>query len=258
MDQTTHKKKLLQLFLLTFGLSALFVLLARLYTITSSDVMVMYTIWPEIIYISINVLECSVYGIAYAYLIYVAYRFWDKLPLFALCYGVSVCFKYLLNCLVTWIVDAGMSSEFLLDNLWVVFVYIAIELLQASIFVFLLWLTMRKFHAFVAQQAKIAVKLPGTEVTARTYAYPFTSLLSLQNPLQASACYGGLIVTGFKVISRLISDINVGWPVSLADALWILLYYTLDIFAGFAVCMLITYLLIRFDQISQRNMEDVH
>ena len=75
MNQTVPAKLSRLLLYLSFGFSALFVVLARIYTISCSDILIMYTAWPEVIEILINILECVIYGIAYALLIYAAYRF---------------------------------------------------------------------------------------------------------------------------------------------------------------------------------------
>lgn len=248
MAQTNYQKLLRALLLLSFGLSALFVILAKIYTIACSDVVIMYTAWPEVVEILINVLECGLYGIAYAFLIYAAYRFpEERLTKGVLIYGGSVLFKYMANYLVTWITDTGMSSEYLLENLSYVLIYTAIELLQAALVIILLCRTMKAYHEFVAHQQRVAANLPGTEVTVRTYVFPFRALLSWNNPLQKCALWSGIVVTVFKSVSRLIYDISYGFPTSVVDGLWMVIYYLLDVFAGFAVCLLITYLLMIFD-----------
>ena len=78
MSQTIYQKMLKRLFLLSFGLSALFVILARVYTVFCSNVVIMYTAWPEVVEIVVNGLECGIYGIAFAYILYMAYRFPEK------------------------------------------------------------------------------------------------------------------------------------------------------------------------------------
>ena len=112
---------------------------------------------------------------------------------------------------------------------------------------------MKAYHAFIERQQRIAANLPGSEICARTYAFPFSSLLSLKNPLQKCAFWSGVWITAFKMASRLIYDFSYGLPTSLTDALWILIYYLLDLFTGFAVCLLITYLLMSFDSREQRR-----
>ena len=242
--------------LFSFGLSAFFVILARLYTVACSDVVIMYTAWPEVIEILINVIECGLYGIAYAFLIYAAYRFpKERITKFALVYGGSVLFKYMANYVVTWITDTGMSTEYLMENLSYVLIYTAIELLQAVLMILVLFRTMKGYHEFVSHQQRIAANLPGAEVTVRTYAFPFRSLLSWKNPLQKCALWSGILITVFKSVSRLIYDISYGWPASIVDALWMVIYYLIDIFAGFAVCLLITYLLMQFDSKEQKLLE---
>ena len=248
-----HKlKKRLAIF--SFGLSALFILLANLYAVSCADIVLMYTALPEILEIIINVLECGIYGIAYAILIYAAYAFTPKkLPGLIAIYGGSVVFKYIANFLVTWITDTGMSAEYLAENLSYVLIYIGIELVQALLILLVIYRTMKRYHDFIARQQKVAATLPDTTVTPRTYAFPFTKLFSLKNPLQTCAFWSGVTVSSFKVISRLIFDISYGMPADALDALWMLLYYLFDLFAGFAICLLITYLLMSFDRSEQKN-----
>ena len=252
MSQTIYQKMLKRLFLLSFGLSALFVILARVYTVFCSNVVIMYTAWPEAVEIVVNGLECGIYGIAFAYILYMAYRFPEKGCLGgALVYGGSVLFKYLANYIVTWITDAGMSAEYLTENLTYVLIYVAMELVQAILIVGVIYRTMNGYHEFIKRQMKIAATLPGAEITPRTYAFPFSDLISLKNPLQKCALWSGLVVSAFKIVSRMIYDINYGWPGSVIDGLWMMIYYLLDLVVGFAVCMLITYLLMRFDNKEQ-------
>ena len=254
MSQTIYQKIFKRLILLTFGLSALFVILARVYTVCCSNVVIMYTAWPEVLEILVNLLECGVYGIAFAFLIYAAYRFPEgSCVKLALWYAGSIVFKYIANYLVTWITDTGMSAEYLADNLTYILIYVAIELAQGALVLWMILRTMKSYHIFIAGQMKIAATLPGVEVSARTYAYPFTNLISWKNPLQKCALWSGAVIAAFKIISRLIYDISYGWPTSLADGLWMFIYYMLDVVVGFAVCLLITYLLMRFDNAEQNK-----
>lgn len=248
MNHTLYRKMLRWLLGLSLGLSALFVIMARVYTVFCSNIVIMYTVWPEIMEILVNVLECGIYGIALAFLIYLGYRFpeegiWHG----SLIYGGSICFKYIANYLVTWITDTGMSSDYLIENLTYILIYVAIELAQASLIIFVIHRTLADYHQFVVGQMKIASTLPGAEVSARTYAFPFSALISRKNPLQKCALWSGIVISTFKIISRMIYDVNYGWPSSLVDGLWMIIYYLIDVVVGIAVCLFITYLLMRFD-----------
>ena len=248
MNQAASQKLLRLLALLTFSLSALFVVLARIYTVSCSNIVMMYTAWPEIFEILINVLECAIFGIAYAILIYAAYRFPEtRLSHFVMIYFGSVLFKYIANYLVTWITDTGMSLDYLLQNLLYILLFTALELAQATLVLLVTHHTMKAYHTFIKRQERIAATLPGTEISARTYVFPFSHLISLKNPLQRCAFWSGIWITLFKMASRMIYDISYGWPTSIVDALWILIYYLFDLFTGFAVCLLITYLFMLFD-----------
>ena len=248
MNSISSRKLLKLLALCSFGLSVLFVILARVYTVSCSNIVLMYTAWPEVFEILVNLVECSLFGIAYAILIYTAYRFPEnRLTTFVMVYFGSVLFKYVANYLVTWITDTGMSVDYLLHNLLYILIFTAIELLQAALILLILRATMKSYHAFVAQQQRIAANLPGTEVSVRTYAFPFSALFSLKNPLQKCAFWSGFFISAFKMVSRLIYDISYGLPSSVTDALWMVIYYLLDIFMGVAVCLFITYLLMAID-----------
>lgn len=254
MNQTLYRKMLKTHSLLCFGLTALFVILAKVYAVTCTNVLIMYTAWPEVIEILINLLECVIYGIAYAFFIYIAYRFSVRgLIKFVCIYGGSVLFKYISNYILTWLTDTGMSADYLLENLSYVLIYTVIELAQAGLVLFVICRTMTVYHAFVAKQMRIAQALPDAQVNMRTYAFPFTALISSRNLLQKCALVSGITITGFKIVARLIYDISYGWPTSVVDGLWMVIYYMIDIFAGFAVCLLITYLLMRFDAGEQKK-----
>lgn len=249
MDQTMYRKKLREMLWLTFGLSAVFVIMAKIYAVACSDILIMYTAWPEVIEILINVLECGIYGISYAILIYAAYRFQrEKITCLVLIYGGSVLFKYISNYVMTWLTDTGMSADYLLENLSYILIYTAIELLQCALVLLVVLRTMKDFHKFIEKQMRIAQNFSDVSITPRTYAFPFTALLSWKNPLQKCALWSGIVIAGFKMISRLIYDVGYGWPSSVVDALWMLISYLVDAFVGFAVCLLITYLLMQFDK----------
>ena len=248
MNSISSRKLLKLLALFSFGLSLLFVILARVYTVSCSNIVMMYTAWPEVFEIVVNLVECTLFGVAYAILIYAAYRFPDnKITSFVTVYFASVLFKYISNYLVTWISDTGMSIDYLLQNLLYILIFTGIELLQATLVLLVLHTTMKGYHAFVVQQQRIAVQFPATEISVRTYAYPFYALFSLKNPLQKCAFWSGAFITLFKMASRLIYDFSYGLPTSVTDALWMVIYYLLDIFIGVAVCLFITYLLMAID-----------
>lgn len=253
MHTNASKKLFRTLFFFTFGLSALFVLLARLYTISCTDVSVMYTALPEVLSIIINIVECTIFGIAYAYLIWVAYsRPACGIRRYVILYAVSVLFKYLLNYMVTWLTDTGMSAAYLLENLSYILIYATIELLQGAI---VLWMTLRitrQLHAYVAHRQSIAANLPDVHIDVRSEVFPFAKLLSWQNPLQRCALIAGMTVSAFKVVSRMIYDFTYGLPTSVVDGMWMLIYYLMDLFIGFAICMLITYLLMTLDSRAQK------
>lgn len=254
MKSISSRKLLKLLALFSFGLSVLFVILARVYTVSCSNIVLMYTAWPEVFEILVNLVECTLFGVAYAILIYTAYRFPEckQIP-FVMVYFGSVLFKYIANYLVTWITDTGMSVDYLLQNLLYILIFTAIELLQAVLVLLILRSTMKAYHAFVVRQQRVAANLPDTEITVRTYAFPFSALFSLQNPLQKCAFWSGAFITAFKMVSRLIYDFSYGLPNSVTDALWMVIYYLLDIFMGVAVCLFITYLLMAIDHRDSLN-----
>lgn len=255
MDLAVSKKLSKYLWIFSFGLSALFLILARLYTVSCADIIFMYTIVPELLSILVNVVECLLFGIAFAIWIYAAYQAPKGTlgRLFAI-YTGSVFFKYVGNYILTWITDTGMSPDYLLQHLTYILIFIAIELLQAGIVLLIIWKTMSAYHVFLQRQMRIAANVPGAEINARTYVFPFSELISLKNPLQKNAFWCGCVISIFKVVSRLISDISYGWPASIMDAMWMFIYYFADLFVGFAVCLLITYLLITFDHRTHRDV----
>lgn len=254
MNQAASKKLLRLLLIFSFGLSALFVMLARLYAVSCTDITIMYTAWPEVLEIVVNLVECVIFGIAYAVLVYAAYRLPEGgLKPYIIAYFGSVLFKYIGNYLVTWLTDTTMSADYLLENLTYILIYVAMELSQAVLVLLIIWRTMKAYHAFIERQMRIAANLPGAEVDVRTYAFPFTKLISLKNPLQKCALGSGALVSVYKIVSRVIYDVSYGAPTSVADALWMLVYYLTDIFVGFAVCLLITYLLMSFDRRENRS-----
>lgn len=255
MEKKQISRKLFWLLcILSFGLSTAFVILAKCYTLAWSDVTTADTVLPILLDYLSKIAEWCLYITAYAIIFYELYTE-GVAPArkFIFVYAGSVFFKYLLNYLVTWITDAGMSSEYLADNLTYIGIYIGIEWLQLLFIMLMAVSSAKAYHKFLAGQRKLAATLPNYTLEERNYTFPFKKLFSTENVLQKNALWAGFVLTVFRVVSRMIYDITYGAPSDAADLMWMIFYYTVDIVVGMVSIIAITALFMRFDKMEQKS-----
>jgi hypothetical protein len=63
------------------------------------------------------------------------------------------------------------------------------------------------------------------------------------DPLRFSALLVALLMGVIRIIGRVIYDIGYGAPTDLIDILWMILYYSLDVFIGVACYFVLLYIL---------------
>ena len=73
---------------------------------------------------------------------------------------------------------------------------------------------------------------------------PFSSLTDMKNPVLLSSLIAGGMISFFRVLSRLISDIAQGPAVDLKDLFWMIFYYSFDIVIGLIAYLIIAFLLL--------------
>lgn len=254
MEKTALSRKLFCILItLSFGLSTLFVALAKCYTLLATNIAFMYTILPGLLNILNSIIQWSIFAIAYAIIIFIMYAEGPSAgKRFILAYGGSVIYKYLFNFLISWLTDRVALSDIFWQNLGYIGIYILIELTQLTIVILFVRAIMAAHHRFLKGQRHLAEDVLHTELDERAYTFPFKKLLTRRNVLQKSALYTGLTLSVFKIVSRIIYDISYGAPDSLTQVFWMIFYYIADIVVGLITTLFITYLFMMMDNFQQK------
>lgn len=117
-------------------------------------------------------------------------------------------------------------------ELWSEFANLALELLQFGLIVLVCYLSVRSFDRTytVMKQGSTAL---GRFCPARAeLVYPRKKQPIKSDPIKRGTLASAVILSGFRVIGRLIYDFHYGMPTDLVEALWMLLCYSVDVLIG--------------------------
>lgn len=229
-DAILYKRNLLAVIITALLLSLISVaLLQPLYIMSITNIVYAATWLPTILVVLIDVFEIAFYVLCYPLILYAFFRFSSKKGVTTALtfFGVTV-FRYLLNLIITWIQNGAVAS----DDLTSVIVYLIFEAIQLLILCWIAVATFRSFFKRVADLGHAQARLGKPIPEVREYVFPYTSLLSLANPIQSVAMKTGILLSATKVFTRILYDLQAGAPRSLTDLLWMVTYYASDLLIG--------------------------
>ncbi len=224
--------------------------LAPLYTYTLSNVLFDATPVPNIIHLFLNVLDVLSYSVCFSLIIYSIFKYslrrtWGLLGI----YCASILAKYLANFLITSLVD----RIFDFSDIFYVLLYFVFDLIMLSLVCIFSCIFIGRFN----ERKKMIEK------SSRALGQPIPDLLLEQfsgkkifvreNPLHRCALSTAVILSLTKLISRLLSDLYVGAPTSIADLCWMIAYYLSDILIAviaYAVALFV------FNHLNSKNLKD--
>lgn len=219
------------LFLSVYAIVTLYVfVLAPLYVRLANDVLYMTTVLPDLLSFLLAVLDIAVFAIAYAVILYAVYRLpMRRVRNLLLIYGGAILYRNVVNLVMTYLTDGIPVKDEIGFDLVSVLAYIILESLQCGLVVFIA----HKVISAMKKQEEIrlaaAIKLNKKQYTPLLESFPFDRLFSFRRPVQKAAFLIALVPMGVKVLSRIVYDLGIGLPTSLAEVAVMLLYYTADI-----------------------------
>lgn len=223
------------------------IVLAPLYLKSINDVGFGFDFLPDILDALMLLCHLASFFIGYAIIAYSLFRFsgkkvWASIFIFA---GTTA-YKYALNLVAGWLIFDGIPTKTSEINLALLSVLsnIALELVQHAIVIVICYVIIRKALPAYFLKEKQMRKMGDDKFDIRECVFPFTSVCSSKNPLQRSAFYAALTISVLQIVQLLIHDIFIGGlPTSLADTLWMIVYYIGSVVIG-ALCYLFMILVI--------------
>lgn len=229
------------------------IIFKTLYIKAETDISFMIPIFIDVIPHLTDI--CEVIGIlvAYAFIIYSFYRF-DRaeVRLFIISFCLQILYKYLVTFAVTYIINGSLPTvRSLISDLVLAFaIPFLLELLMLAILLHLTNKTIGKAIFLIKEKKALEAKLPDYTFDERKVFFPFKKIFDFKNPLQKCAMYSGLIITLSKLLQLVIIDIQVGLPSSIAEFVWMVIYYSANIILGLLSYLFILWMLISIDTAS--------
>ncbi len=224
--------------LIRFGLSLLvpillFAACEAMYRIAISDILIKDTLWPRLISEAQIILDYAFYWLAFAFALYGFYRFEKKNSIaFFVLYALLVVVRCLANLLAVYLVMGFPLARYFLTDLLYVLSDILLDLVMMAVFAWIL-------YAFKRRNENPSQKRNGAYLLSKL---PFEGLFALRNPVLRALVWGGVIAAAKQFLLRLIMDLQIGFPESLPNLLWMLVSYLSDylyILIGYLVMLLL-------------------
>jgi hypothetical protein len=202
-------------------LYAIYITLAWLYTQASTNVLFMDGWLPFIMRLVLELIDVAVFASAYFCIIYAFFRMSPKKALlFPVFYIALTLFRRAMSLLIEFITSGYIGSEDLLS----LGLYYFFDIIQLIIVVLIVAYEARKCSRFINEYKQAGLDAPKF--------LPFTSVFNKNNPLQTCSFKLAIMISGIKIVTRIISDLYYGAPESLAEGLIMLAYYSADLLNG--------------------------
>lgn len=216
-EQTQKKKLTARAAILLFGIALFYAAVCTpLYLVMSSDILWAETPLPMLLDVIMTLANYSFYWIAFAYAVYMIYRFGltSAIPMLAVYAGASV-FQYSANLLSGYFVIGFPSADdFASDELPYMILNIFLNLVLMAVAVGLAWWLEKK---------------QGTKEQKLTEELPLCRLFSFQKGIQRAAWIIACIPAAAQFLSRVRYDIAYGAPRGWLDLIWMIVYYCSDV-----------------------------
>jgi uncharacterized integral membrane protein len=246
------KQKKTYVFLLA-GAMLLYILFVCLNKEFSSNIIYMGTMLSEVtdlLYLGIEILALF---IVYAYAIYTLFIYGTKTALrYGMIYAMITGARHVVLYLINW-KFFGLATEDLVFQALMTLFGILLELCQYAVVFWAAYYLIRRYNRIYAVMSKGAVQLNQSNCDREKLVFPYRKIPLKNDPLRGSAFIAALFVGGKGVLERIISEITYGKidpsiggaPKDFIDALWMLLYYSVDIAIGVACYFVLLYVIRR-------------
>lgn len=225
--------------ILIFAIAALYaIVLTPLYSWTSSDILIAETGVPVVIAALLDICNFCFYWIAFGYLLWLSARFSLRVCVrFSVIYLLATLFRYCAAILAGYLLNGFPTTltDFTSDTLPYLAFDILLDLAFLGVAALLIYFL---FEIPNSERRKSA-----QELRSPLSAYlPFSSIFALKNRLLRVSLIVAAIPSVVQILYRIFYDVVFyGPPRDLADLLWIITYYLMDLISiaiGFFVILL--------------------
>ena len=212
--------------------------LLPLYIRFNSDVILRETIWPNILEAVYSIVELCLIWFCFASLFFSFWQFTTgKKIAVASCVFATIILKYGLNYLISGITSGGITDPS--DDILLLLTYVGLEVIQ--------FLIPSAFALFLLHKKKKSISFEAEKIY---------KLSNLKNPVYAFALSAAVVMTLFKIISRIIFDLSgvadYFYSMDTIQVIWMIGYYLLDVLTGllgyFMILLIILSMKKRFAQ----------
>ncbi len=221
------------------GAFLLYILLVYLNTIFSSNIIFAGTMLMEITDVLYLAVEQVTFFILYAYAIhYIFYGGVREGLRYALVYAIATTVRHLLLHVMFRIGKADWEFQ-----LFITLANILLELAEYALVFLISYFLVRRFDRTMSVIQKGNAALGRNPVDREAMVYPSHTLPLKSDPVRLSTLLTAALISGIRIVGRVIYDIGVGPAVDLTDAMWMVAYYTTDVLIGVGGYFLMLYLL---------------
>lgn len=226
--------KTLAVFMLLFCLLPILLniaCLAPIYSVLYSNVRFQGTALPEIIRYVMDLFDIIAFSSAYALLIYSFIFYKKKAKIFiTLSYIGILLLKMPLKLLVEQILNHSITdSTDLIKNLILLLFYFVIELLQFSVVFNITYIVSKNYLRAINILSNDKKRNQSKKIES---ILPIKKFVNRDNPLLRIGLYSAITVVVFRVLTQLITDIELGAPESFQMALILIVLYLTNIIYG--------------------------
>ena len=219
------------------------VLLNPIYASLSSNILTKNSLWVDVLYYLRRAVELFSYVAVFSLIIqnFYALSSSKKYSVVFIALAGSL-LKYLANFAVSALIEGFPRNMALANSIYNIIISTAFESIQILVVAAVASKLIGK-RKTIDKLKKKGASLSGTKSDVADY-IPFSSLTDMKNPVLLSSLIAGGMISFFRILSRLISDIAQGPAVDLKDLFWMIFYYSSDIVIGIIAYLIIAFLLL--------------
>lgn len=216
--------------LISLGLYAAYIAVIELNVMLSSDISYAGTLLPECSEWLYQGLELVAFFTSYAFILFARFVYgWLGEAAIMVIYFFAALARYV-----------ALWALGMIDG-WAAVANLIPELIQLSVIAFICHLSVCSFEQIYDVMACGATQLGEACPSRLSLVYP--AKRRKKDALLRGAFWSAFLVSIIRVIGRIIYDVMWGWPTDIVDALWMMLYYGLDIIIGIGGYFLILWVI---------------
>ncbi len=220
--------------LISLGLYAAYVAVIELNVMLSSDISYAGTLLPECSEWLYQGLELVAFFTSYAFILFARFVYGRR-------GGAAMTGIYVLVTLARYVALWALG---MIDG-WAAVANLIPELIQLSVISFICHCSVCSFEQMYDVMACGATQLGEACPSRLSLVYPAKRqpCERKKDALLRGAFWSAFLVSVIRVIGRIIYDVMWGWPTDIVDALWMMVYYGLDIIIGIGGYFLILWII---------------